>query len=135
MKHLHQWRNMANVVSCNKCEWVKGEERLVAAKMVELFHLFVDSSKFLDALVPLVLQLEHVWCEGCEKYSPFRGPLAMVASKSVDKMVEIFKKHLPGTEEADDQAFDLFLGVLKCDAAHEVLDNRLQSSSPQLSSP
>eukprot|EP01012_Entosiphon_sulcatum_P013976 TRINITY_DN19125_c0_g1_i3.p1 TRINITY_DN19125_c0_g1~~TRINITY_DN19125_c0_g1_i3.p1 ORF type:complete len:3678 (+),score=312.38 TRINITY_DN19125_c0_g1_i3:152-11185(+) len=91
---LSQWQDPKNILGLSKGQWPRGEERLIAAKLVELYQFLLPDGlpNLADLLLPVVLRLEHAWCEGCERFSPFRPALALAFAASTQRVEQFLQK-------------------------------------------
>lgn len=122
LEHLQHWTEPHKIVALKR--GAPGTESQIGAAILDLFHLLPPAaSKFIDALVYMVLRLEfelgvagpgvaHLGLKGemVASTSPFREPLLKFCNKHPDSAIKFFLSHL-----GELQIRHLFFVLLRAD--------------------
>nr|CCA20235.1 phosphatidylinositol kinase (PIKL3) putative [Albugo laibachii Nc14] len=115
LEHLKQWREPDRIIKAGI--WKRGEEPLVAAAIINLFHLLPPNEAFLEPLVVCVIFLEDVMPQFGnfgKMSSPYRLPLTRFLSRYATLAAAFFLKQ----EQLVNLKFSsLFQHILKFDEA------------------
>ncbi|DBA02933.1 TPA: hypothetical protein N0F65_005960 [Lagenidium giganteum] len=101
LEHLRQWRDPERII--NAGIWKRGEEPLVAAAIIDLFHLLPPNEAFVEPLVNCVVDLEGAlsrFGSFGKMSSPYRMPLTKFLNRYASTSVAFFlkKEHLTETK-------------------------------------
>lgn len=115
LEHLKQWREPDRIIKAGI--WKRGEEPLVAAAIINLFHLLPPNEAFLEPLVVCVIALEEVMPQFGnfgKLSSPYRLPLTRFLSRYATMATAFFLKqeHLVNLKFSS-----LFQHIIKFDEA------------------
>ncbi|KAG5224365.1 FAT domain-containing family protein [Salix suchowensis] len=132
LEHLKKWMEPDKLSQSIK-SWKAGEEPKIAAAIIELFHLLPHaSSKFLDELVTLTIDLEGALPSGqvySELNSPYRLPLTKFLNRYATLAVDYFLARLN-----DPKYFRRFMYILRSDAGQPLRDELAKSPQKILAS-
>ena len=91
LEHLQMWKQPREMINKKIC--ARGQEPVLAAAVIDLFHLLPPCQNLLPKVVHLVLSLEGLlpkygWPGAC--FSPFRAPLTRFLDRYATNTVEFF---------------------------------------------
>lgn len=93
LEHLKQWRDPERIIKANI--WKRGEEPVVAAAIIDLFHLLPQNDSFVESLINCVVDLEAVlprYGSYGKMSSPYRVPLTRFLNRYATLSVAFFLK-------------------------------------------